>query len=468
MRFFVLFFSLLISTRALSQHEAYEVYKRQLDSIFTVHHLIRSGVAWPEIRAYLGKEPNDKSRWLHDLAESVDATISYRNKFPVVISPDTASLDALLAILMDTCGRFWYPRLIREQGASIGDDSYSFDRPNFVSVILTEITRRGKSTLPGLIRHLDNTAATRTIVDNGDSSQEMPYSVRVCDFALNLIEWITRCDFLDYSQGHIFSAEQPDVQTKVKQNIQDWWASNKDSTLLEGIVWQIKNRYFTTKMCQTVASLGEKDMAARLLKEEYYRYRKPENTCFPSDRDLEVARVLEKEYNIDVALEDCANSITNYRCTGGESEAMYILTYDSTGFWFMALAEVVATEPYSTFYGHQNGNTWKTIFSNIIGVEIEDENVLRVLEQLMKRKENVFGSNSGMSAYGWSSQYPDAAKNNFRVCDLALLRWRELAEKWQWIGLREFIAQLGPLDYFDPSSRDVQIEQILKKQDRKH
>ncbi len=466
LRCLLLVISFLLSKPLFAQEEdRYNHYGAQLNAVFQVHDQIKKGTPWPVVLSYLKKQESKKGDWFYldksNLVGAIEATILYRSRFSQVICLDTASVDALLAILMDTvvtCAPDPKP-------LTNADEPFMMEEPDQVEMIHHEFARRGKIALPDLMRHLTDTAATRTIRDNGDSSQEIPYSLRVCDFVLYFIEHITQCDFLDNTQGHILSAETPDRQQKVCQQVQNWWAANKNTTKAEGIYWQLENQFFSIEMCERLDKLGEKDLVIQLLTAQYSKSRTPQSTCFPYAHNLNIARALEEKYNIDLALEDCANGMTNYRCNNGAEKAYYILRYDTTGFWYMALAEVVATEPYTTY--HRGGEVWKSIFAGIISVEAE--HALPVLIQLMKRKEIAHEPNKGFPATVWTRKYPESAQHNLRVCDFALLQWLEVVKKIGWMernGAREFVEQLGSINLSSSDTRDAQIAKIIEKYGR--
>ncbi|MBC7773980.1 MAG: hypothetical protein H7246_00975 [Phycisphaerae bacterium] len=452
------------------QERDYQAYKRQLDSFFISHKMIKDGASWQDVHTHLAKQAqNSKNQLFYRInpeLAAVSASVQYRKRFPKEISLDTASVDALLALLLDTLR---IPEDYSIDRSLMGDYGLllSYEKSGYTSKILEEIVRRGKPALPTLMKHLDNDAATRTIIDTGDSNQEMPYAVRIRDYVVCLIERISYCDFMGYAVHNIFSDQSQKEQQKTKQSINNWWAKNEHSSTKNGIIWHLKYQNFTTRMCQNLAALGEKELAVKYLKEQYNKYRNPTlNPCFPMGSELTIARVLEKEYNIEVALKDCANNLLEYRCYDNRDKVSYVIEFDSTGTYYATLAAVVETEPYTTEEGHKD--LWKQIFYHI--VEKDKKEALPILLQLMKRTEYVFARNSGMSAHQWVQQYPESQKNDFRVCDFALLKWIDLSTKYKYPKdneVVEFIQQLGPIDYSDEPSRDSQIIRILEKFDKK-
>jgi hypothetical protein len=94
----------------------------------------------------------------------------------------------------------------------------------------------GRPALPALIEHLSDTRLTRSIGFHRDFEPDRTV-LRCMDAAIECIDQITGIQFYHQTRtGSYLSTEKPAYRSAVINDIQTWWAQNKDKTPVQGLV----------------------------------------------------------------------------------------------------------------------------------------------------------------------------------------------------------------------------------------
>jgi len=105
------------------------------------------------------------------------------------------------------------------------------------------IFKRGRAMIPALLDTLDDMTATRSGF-MGMSSRQPAVVCRRADFAMALLEAITKCQFLNNGRNEWFSLMDPSARSAAEELARSWWAATKDMPDYEARAWLLKRIAF--------------------------------------------------------------------------------------------------------------------------------------------------------------------------------------------------------------------------------
>lgn len=131
--------------------------------------------------------------------------------------------------------------------------------------------KRGRDIIPDLIAHIDDLAATRSVIPRREQSPR-PTVLCVGDIALGMLEGISHCRFS--SEGYYYS--QHALQGEEKRDLtanraRQWWEATKDMSPVDAILWQIDNGHLKEPrlLIAALIDMKEFDAAIRALQPRY-------------------------------------------------------------------------------------------------------------------------------------------------------------------------------------------------------
>lgn len=318
--------------------------------------------------------------------------------------------------------------------------------PETYRMACEQMQAEGNAAIPQLIAALRIDAATRICADS-DNAEDFTICSAGSDLAMAFLEKITGIyfyrDFVQWTRR--FSHETPDEKERVIGIIETWYNRTRQMTKGDAIAFFLDSlpptggsRFYTI---ENLAMAGNRDDAVRMLRRIY------QDSKLPCRFPMMIAQKL-WAFGVDVGTEDCMNSILNYRCMtdSGHDCARYLVRTATSHIPFLVLAEVVATERFSTFRTKNPPQTmvWETIFDEIsITKNIWAE---PVLYELMKIKTPV--KEGHVYVYNWRILCPQQYADGYRVCDFALLKLSELKK-------------LEGIDWGTVAGRDAAIAKLL-------
>lgn len=393
---FLLLFAPALFTTAQAQEPEYQNIEPNWDSIYTadnfVPNLIAANVPWETI---------------------LD---SVTQKYPAKTF-EISQLATTCQILKDPDADRKYPAAIlaamRGNASSAG---YNAARD--------ELRRAGDKAIPMLIGMLRVDAATRQCA-HSNNAEDFTLCYAANDIAMGSLEEITGIyfyhDFVQWTRR--YSTEPPEEKKRIAEIIEKWYTQTRTMTKPEAIVYFLDSlpptggsRFYTI---EKLAEAGGQDAAVRMFTKIYL------DGKMPCRLPMMVAQKL-TELGVNIASEDCMNSILNYRCMtdNGRDCARYLIKNATSDIPFEVLAEVVATERFSRYRTRYRPQTmvWEVIFDEIATTK----NIWAepVLTELLNIKTPVKDGN--IYCYYWRNLYPQQYGDNYRVCDFALLKLSEL------------------------------------------
>ena len=99
--------------------------------------------------------------------------------------------------------------------------------------------QRGREMIPHLIDALDDMTATHSAI-RASSSNRWAVMVKRCDYAMAMLEAITRIEFAPVTHDHGFALQPKEDRDATIALIREWWDVNKDAAPLEARLWALK------------------------------------------------------------------------------------------------------------------------------------------------------------------------------------------------------------------------------------
>ncbi len=100
------------------------------------------------------------------------------------------------------------------------------------------IFQRGREMIPALIDALDDMTATRSYLSG--SGTQWAVMLRRSDFAMAMIEAITRTEFAPVQHRHGFAQNPKETRDDVIAIVREWWDENKDADPIQARVWPLQ------------------------------------------------------------------------------------------------------------------------------------------------------------------------------------------------------------------------------------
>lgn len=102
-----------------------------------------------------------------------------------------------------------------------------------------ETFRRGRDIIPYLIDALDDMTATRSWY-RPSSTRYWSVMVRRADFAMAILEAMTRIKFYPHDAGYPFSHQPADKRVEIIARVKEWWTQNKEADPFEARLWALE------------------------------------------------------------------------------------------------------------------------------------------------------------------------------------------------------------------------------------
>ncbi len=134
------------------------------------------------------------------------------------------------------------------------------------------LVKQGRKAIPDLIDLLDDCSLTRYHPMSGKGG--LHYIPRVNDYAMTIIEHLTRCRFhFDASTSQHFSRKDPEDIAKTKEHVRKWWQENKDRPIIDGIKAQMPHAdyYARIEMAQNAIDIGDREYGIFVLKDMIFK-----------------------------------------------------------------------------------------------------------------------------------------------------------------------------------------------------
>lgn len=116
---------------------------------------------------------------------------------------------------------------------------------------MVELLSDGRKSIDTLLESLHDTAPTRSYPETifWELSDTIPQIPRVCDMAMEAIEFITRCRFYLSAMPRLpFHQLTPSERDAIAKHIDEWWRNNRVKTMAEGIRAQLPFGDFNSKV----------------------------------------------------------------------------------------------------------------------------------------------------------------------------------------------------------------------------
>ncbi len=260
-----------------------------------------------------------------------------------------------------------------------------------------------KVLIPELLKYLNNDALTRLCITPLDWN-DVPYCLSISDVAMEIIEVKTYCDFFDNASfpEMLFSNLNLEAKNKIIENILDWQATTAFMPINESILYFLDNLtdlgHSYTYTCNNLKFLGDTLVAQGKLNE----------------RD---------------AFMTCAMNLANYPYWDVDYEACIELMLERNNYFLKDrdLSNIVQDDLDRPTLAIRKDywDDWYLLFTELAYYNKDD--IPNTLITLMQLKEIVSKSDIP-NKEKWELQYPQQYKNNFRVCDFALLKYDELIQ----------------------------------------
>ncbi len=98
---------------------------------------------------------------------------------------------------------------------------------------------RGRDIIPQLIDALDDMTATRSWYQPS-STKYWTVLVRRADFAMAILEAVTRIKFSPPDVGHGFSHQPKEKRDEIIAHVEEWWEHNQHASPLEARIWALE------------------------------------------------------------------------------------------------------------------------------------------------------------------------------------------------------------------------------------
>lgn len=301
--------------------------------------------------------------------------------------------------------------------------------------------------------YLFNDAATRLI--GGYLDPLYYYHFSISDMAMEYIEILTQCDFYDNQPGiqGKFSHLDIDSRLQIIDKINLWEKQTKNLSYIESIY------YYLDFLCEpgnsyvnTVNNLY--DMGDSLNAKKYYQLYH-EISKSPCDYNYKVGSKLITLGDSSL-LDDCHYIVSNYNCSQEKAIncVRLLYHYDPNKNIDFAFSKLILDELNHLSHFEETNSTqiWHTIFTGL--PYYNKQKMPQTLTALMNIKDNYEEFKKIISS-GWTTKYKDQIQPDYRICDVALLKFHETVEKIELV------------DWDDIYSRDIAIEKLIQKYDLK-
>ena len=294
--------------------------------------------------------------------------------------------------------------------------------PKFAEII----NIKEETLLPKLIEYLKNDAATRLCVEPMEWD-EAPFYLSISDVAMELLEVKTYCDFFDNASHSalLFSNLDSNAKKGTIKIISNWYTESKELTDLESIVYFL-NKYNDmghsySYTCNNLKFIGETILAKEKL----------------TERDTFIK---------------CSMKLANYPFWDSNYEDCIIIMLERENYLYKdrVLSSVVNDDLLRPSLATRSDyyDDWQVLFAALASYNKND--LPKTLIALMHIKDNL-NEFDKQKIENWKKKYPFEYKNDYRICDFALLKYDETIEK------------IGVINWEDIEQRNKMIDLILKK-----